>query len=622
MNDELKQAVETGKISETIAAGLAQLEPGAYCRHKSWGFGQVAEWSLITGQIVIDFEGKKGHPMQAEYALESLIIYPADHIQARSRHDLEGTKKQASEDPVEFARKVLADLGGRATVDQLQTAMVPQVFTAPAFKKWWDSAKKKLKADGHFQLPTKKTEPVVLLEEAVSAHAGLITKFHAARHLKDQVSAMDQLIKGLSDFDQEVEELSKIATQIEDVAGKGQRLEPARALELLLARDEILQRHEALKAGEGAATVADILRQNAANLPELFASLPASKHRAVLDSFELAFDTRWATKAVDLMQKSQARLAGDVYKLFVKKGQEGELKAAIERSIADRSISSEVLYWLCKERGGPFKELFNVSLFSAVISALEMDQLSERKSSRLRDLLLDDKTLLSDFFSDASREDVRDVMRRVLMTTVFDDLSRRSLLGRIIKIHPEIQSMVSGDPTTEDQSLTVSWTSLERRKNEFDDLVNRQIPQNVRDIQIARSYGDLRENFEFKSAKEQQAVLSRQKSELERMLSNARGTNFENPDTSIVSIGTVVTYSNIDGSGQQTYSILGAWDSAPQHGIISYKAAIGQALLGKAVGEEAEVPGEAGSNRVKVVKIEAFKNLELLKEITESSPVS
>jgi transcription elongation GreA/GreB family factor len=314
------------------------------------------------------------------------------------------------------------------------------------------------------------------------------------------------------------------------------------------------------------------------------------------------------------MQRGSPRLASDIQKLFEKKDRSGELAEALYRWINERSASSEILYWLCKERGGPFPHLFNPSLFGAVLSALEMDQLSEaKKSMKLRDLVLDDATLLSDFFTTAELEVVRDAMRRLLLTTVFDDLNKRSLLGRLIKLRPELGSMVSGEAQERGESLTVSWASLERRKKEFDDLVNRQIPQNVRDIQIARSYGDLRENFEFKSAKEQQAVLARRKSELERALGNARGTNFEDPDTSVVSIGTTVTLQ--DSSGQsETYSILGAWDSAPELGIISYKAALGQSLLGQPKGTVVTL---SDGRTATIMDIQAFKNLELLEQIAD-----
>src|SRR2546430_2491706 len=87
-----------------------------------------------------------------------------------------------------------------------------------------------------------------------------------------------------------------------------------------------------------------------------------------------------------------------------------------------------------------------------------------------------------------------------------------------------------------------------------------------------------------------QAVLARRRSELERDLQNARGTAFENPDTSRVSIGTIVTIRDKASKKTEAYTILGAWDGDPDRNVISYQTAIGQALLGKKAGEVATLP--------------------------------
>ena len=221
MNEELQQAVDAGKLTPQAAEALSHLEPGACCLHKSWGFGRVAEWSLLTGQIVIDFQSKKGHVMQAQYAAETLQPIPAEHILARKIADAAGVKSRP--------RKILslsfatfcAITAERPRVDQIAAALAPQIFDATTFKKWWDVTKKKLKADGHFQLPAKKTEPVVLLATPSTPGKGLIERFRGARHLKDQVAALDQITKGLDDLAHEVEELQSLAVQIEDAAHKG-----------------------------------------------------------------------------------------------------------------------------------------------------------------------------------------------------------------------------------------------------------------------------------------------------------------------------------------------------------------------------------------------------------------
>ena len=106
-----------------------------------------------------------------------------------------------------------------------------------------------------------------------------------------------------------------------------------------------------------------------------------------------------------------------------------------------------------------------------------------------------------------------------------------------------------------------------------------------------------------------QAVLARRRAELERDLGRARGTNFENPDTNIVSIGTVVTLKDAEASTVETYTILGAWDGNPEQHILSYLTTIGQALLGHKVGEVIALPAEsgAGSRTAKIESIKAYQ---------------
>lgn len=614
MTDELAQAVESGTLDKKSADALARLTPGSYCQHKSWGFGRVAEWNLIAGQIFIDFGSRKNHPMQAAYAGESLTPIPEDHILARKATNPEAIREQAKRSPLELARKILLDLGGRATADQVAATLQPEVFDAPSFKKWWEGVKKKMKADGHFQIPLKKSEPFVLLDAPVNPGRGLIHQFREARHPKAQVAALDQITKALGDLADEVEELKSLAIQIEDTAQKGRRLQAATAVEMLLVRDEILSRHSALTPGPEAPTVADILLSEEPRLPALFASLPASKHRKVLESFQAAFADRWTDKALKLAQQANSRLVIEISKLFERGGKSEVLHAALSRWISERSISSETLIWLCKERGAGFSDLFNAELLAATFSALETDLLSERRTSRLKDLLVDDRSLLGELISEANLETARDTMRKLLLTPAFDDMTKRSLMARIVKLFPDTQGMITGEaPEETRETLTVSWASLEKRKADYEHLIHKEIPQNLRDINVAKEQGDLRENFGFKAAKEQQRVLERRKIEAERDLTIARGTNFENADTSLVSIGTIVTLVSESGE-RESYKILGAWDSAPDQNIVSYKAGIGQILLGSKPGDSVELPGDKAPRPFRIESIAAFTDLDFLRE--------
>src|SRR3954467_13832925 len=119
MDAELAKLVESGKLTPKAAEQLDQLKPGTFCLHKSWGFGRVAEWNVLLNQILIDFAGKKGHPMQLQYAAENLIFIPPEHFLARKAADLAGMKQLAKDDPASAVRNILESLGGKATPQQI-----------------------------------------------------------------------------------------------------------------------------------------------------------------------------------------------------------------------------------------------------------------------------------------------------------------------------------------------------------------------------------------------------------------------------------------------------------------------------------------------------------------------
>jgi transcription elongation GreA/GreB family factor len=606
MDAELQKLVDSGKLTTAGAEALEQLKPGTFCLHKSWGFGRVADWNLLLGQILIDFEKKKAHPMQLQYAADNLAPIPAEHFLAQKATDLPALKIQLKENATAMMRNILQSLGGKATQAQISGWLLGDVFSEPEFKRWWDATKKLLKKEGHFLIPTKKNDPIELRSAPVSRADELLTFFNQARQPKEQAAALDQIIKLHHEFKEPEKQLQPLLDAIEETARRNQRLNPAMAFELVIGRDDLLQREPKLRSANPEFSLERLIVEEEPRLAAILPKLPSSKERRVLHALPAALGERWTVRALQLMQGSNARLVSSMPKVFAEAGQLDELRAALDRSLREHSATSEMLFWLCKNRGD-WPELINPELLSAILSACERDQHNESnsRSTRLRDLLLSDRSLIADIFAGAELGLARDVMRRLMLSPVFDELTKRSLMARIIRLYPDLQSLVSGEQAEEkSEAIVVSWSSLQKRRAELEELVNKKIPENSKEIGVARSYGDLRENFEFKAAKEMQAVLMRRKSELERALHLARGTAFENPDTSQVSIGTIVTLRETTTGREETYTILGAWDGDPERAIISYQTAIGQALLGRRREEIVELNSEEDTGRYAIVAIE------------------
>ncbi len=607
MISEIQKAVEAGKLSAAAGQALEKLSPGTFVVHKSWGFGQVDAVNFLVSQMTIHFTAKKGHPMQLQYAAETLEPLAPDHILAQVAADAAAVKTRANGDAVGLMRALLGSFGGKATQDQITQALVPAVFSEAEFKKWWEATKKTLKRDGHFVVPAKKTAPFELRATPVSHAAEFLTALANARQLKDQLTALDQILKNLGEFTDAATQLTPVLATADSQARKNQRLNTAQALEMLLTRDEIAEK-TSLPKGADALAVDQILRDEKRRLVTLIGDLPAAKHKRVFAEIPAAFGDDWPAVALDLATRGSTRLVTEAARLLEEKGQTEALLKGIDREIRDHAITSETLIWLCKERDGVVADLVNPRLLSSIIGALERDQFDEAKRDRrLHDLLLNDKELLPDLIATATLEDMRNIMQKLMRTPVFEELNKRSLLGRIIRLFPEMQALVSGDSDAKQETLVVSWESLEKRKIAFDELVNKTIPENVKEISVARSYGDLRENFEFKAAKEMQRVLGRRRSEMERDLSLARGTDFANSDATRASIGTIVTLRETTGGRLDVYTILGAWDGDPEKGIVSYQSALAQALMGHQPGEQVTVPTEHGDRLADIVKVEPYR---------------
>ena len=117
-------------------------------------------------------------------------------------------------------------------------------------------------------------------------------------------------------------------------------------------------------------------------------------------------------------------------------------------------------------------------------------------------------------------------------------------------------------------------------------IMETQIPANIKEIAHARSYGDLRENFEYKAAKEQQKFLYAKLVKLRSQLAQIKVIRPEDITTEKVNIGTKVKLKSLNGEAIKEYTILGPWESDPDKGIISYLTVIGRSLFKKRIGDK------------------------------------
>jgi len=145
---------------------------------------------------------------------------------------------------------------------------------------------------------------------------------------------------------------------------------------------------------------------------------------------------------------------------------------------------------------------------------------------------------------------------------------------------------------------------LEKLELELEDLKLVKRPEVVERIKVARSYGDLSENSEYESAKDEQAFIEGRITTVETMIRNAEIVDNSSVGRNEIALGKKVTFIEVGETEEETYQIVGTAEADPFNGMISNESPIAQALIGRKKGDTVTVPLPNGSEMtVEIVKV-------------------
>jgi len=577
---------------KTAKAKLEAMEPGAYVMHKSWGFGRIQSYDDATQRLLIDFESKPAHPMDPAFCLSTLEVLPAKHLLVRKQTEAATIAKLIAEEPAQLVAEALTAYPNNATTAIDLEITLCQVVGEEKFKKWWSAAKKAIAKDPRIAVPAKKTECYILRDEPISVETELVEQFSTTRSARRRIQIAEELIDAAARQETQTDYAAILKGLVESVSNSNQ-IDAAERLYGAAVRDQL-----AKLAGIDVATLQPSqtsLAAEARDLPTIAEKIPVHFQREFLNLVKITHPIECRDILFNLLKSSQGKFTTEVINFMVENEYTNDLAATFKRWQTEQNLRAPVLLWIVKNRHSKkfaklLNELINPRLLSSIFFAIDHEALQAASARRipLADALSEDTDLIPDLLATADAETARDLANTLMLNQGFEELTKKSLLARFIKIFPSIQSLVAGDAEGKDEQLLVSRASHDRKREEYETLISKKIPENSKAIAVAREHGDLKENSEYKMAKQDQQVLMAQKKQLERELTRARVTDFKDSSTSQVGIGCVVEVKT-DAGLTQRYTILGAWDSDPEKNVISYKTPLGLALLAKKPGERVTV---------------------------------
>lgn len=569
---------------------LQQMQSGRYCIHQSWGFGRIKEYREDENRLIIDFADKKDHSMDPAFCINTMDILPENHLLVRQQTEPDVIEEMIAKRPADLVIEALSSYPNNAATGQELENLFRGLLGETRFKRWWTATKKHLAQNPKVHVPAKKSECYFLRQEPLEPEQDLLNRFNQTQSAKRRISLAENLVKETADSEKWKEPYAEVLESLATTIRESNQLNLTERLAGAWVRDDLAKLIGA--DAEPIEPTAGSLIADVHNLETIADELPVGNQKRFLELIKETHPGEWKEILFNLLKESKGKFTTESINFLLENDCKKELATTLSRWLTEQNLRAPVLQWIVKNRnskkfGALLKPLIGPRLLNAIFFAIDYEALQTAGTRKipLAEILSDDAELVADLLETADNETARDLANNLILNQGFEELAKKSILARFIKKFSSVQSLLVGESETKEERLIVSQASYDRRKLEYEDLVSKKIPEISKAIGVAREHGDLKENSEYKMAKQEQALLLAKKELLEKELGRAQVTDFREAPTDQVGIGSVAELHVASTDQRVTYTILGAWDSDPDNHILSYETPLAKSLLGKRVGD-------------------------------------
>lgn len=586
---------------------LTELAPGRYVYMKSFGFGIVKEVRHGERRVVVDFAKKPGHDLQMGFAAETMELVDETHLYARRHLQAEDLQALVSENPAEVVRIALRSFGPTPAA-QLQDLLVPHILPDSAWKNFWAAARKGLKNDPKVVIPAKRMEPIELLDEEKSYDQKWFRELSAQRNMASILSQVEEYLDvcGGQNLDATARVVLVERLRFVVIGGQGKHHDflvrawlIARKLQITDGEVNLTGFLSRVMGTEGMLGVVQTL--SAALTKQFFAALAETDPVAAADVL------------VKVLPDLEYSALNEAIEQMFSLEHESRVASALRPGWNQWTAEVDVMYWLSQhpEKISTWNFGSTPDLVARLLKVINRDYAGSRLrvQNQLRETFRQ-PAWLNKVLGAMDERQRRAFTQGVKDSTAWEQLDKASVLGQIVKIDPSLQDIITGrsdedGPMLAPRMKVTSVRSFRERQALLKKITEKDIPENTKEIAVARSYGDLRENFEYKAAKDTQRLLNARRLEVETQLREVKPTDFSEFTLDAIGIATSVRLRHADGH-ESVFHILGEWDSDVTRHIIPVGSGLAKSLQGGRPGDVMTVPSENGPEQITVVSVEAL----------------
>ncbi|HEV7243189.1 MAG TPA: GreA/GreB family elongation factor [Thermoanaerobaculia bacterium] len=523
------------------------------------GAGRVTELNPELGICRLDFEKDKRVSVPLGAAAKFLIPLPEGHVLREKFSDPDGVKKQAKDSPSEFFARILQSFGRPMVMAEVRDAVIG-IVPEEKWSSWWTNARKN--------------------PQIVTSGTGAKATYAFAGSSSDAEAVIRR------DFDR-----ADVKTKLELArkhSGRGKAIADAFS-SALAAEATRLSRSDISMAWQILTTLESLPGEYTSPVDAASLLGGAMASRAVAGINDKALRER-ALSVVREKHPDWPKVFGEVFFLDQEPRLLTSIMTALEESgqteIRDRLIDETLryprrhphaFYWYVKRLGDEEmqSDRANYALLFQILDALTHDEFSGVRA-RLKDLFDKGGLAVRIVMAQNNEEQARKLVETLDRYGALEEYRRDIVKQAALMKFPTLR-----EPQQEPVYATAD--SLEKKRAELQHLKTVEIPANSKALQAAREMGDLRENFEYKAARQRAEYLSARVGELASEISRVRVLDPSQLDASVVRVGTKVELSN--GDVRREVTILGPWESDPERGVYSNQSEVAGKLMGHAAGD-------------------------------------
>ncbi|ULQ59894.1 transcription elongation factor GreA [Brucepastera parasyntrophica] len=593
--DEYIKASNLNQSWRNVFEAIAEFEKhisfdtGNFVHHRSWGVGRIA--NVKNDEITIDFAKKRGHSMSLKMGVNALQTLNKDHIWVlKSIWKKEKLSEKIKKDPNWTLKVIIRSYDNCCDLKHIKAELVPSVLTPGEWTNWSSKARTILKEDPGFGVDPTNIDMYIVRDRPISVEEKLFNEFKAQKNFFSRIDIlMDFSEKAEPDSEYFAEMFSYFAGYLKAFNQVNEQI-----IASYLVVKQIVAKHPHINPG---------IQYNFA---ELFSEIddPSVVYLAIKDNnlkksylqHIKIFLPDWADYYIKLFPTV---LSADIIDSLIKEGYSDKVKELAALCFENYRDYREAVIWFFKNAQDEqwFKEL-DIPYEKQLITLIHILDLTYREIANHREttenrklnrqvlgILFGKDSLLENYIL---QNDIGTITRLYTLVDDVKDLDpaiKMNLRNKILEKHKGFKFFGTEEKAVVSKGLIVTSKMYEVKKKQLQNIIEVEIPANSKEIGFALSLGDLRENSEYKAAKERQTILNATATRLQEEIDRAQIFDPTTTTTTRVSFGTVVSLKNNEAGEDETYTILGPWESDPDNSVISYMSPFGNAILNHREGE-------------------------------------